>query len=442
MNRGSDEARFDRGGGVARSGGFTRSETDLERRCPRDGHPLRQRDVRGVEVDVCLECDGVFLDEGELESLSEGQGGVSKRAAREAATDFGGRVPHAYAAYRCPACRSDLLPRFYGHGRQRHELYLCRGCRGMWLDVRALRRLDISVAPAAVIAGAVDDPSDDLLESDWETIDTDRVPPPLPASVVPSTGVPASPDDTSTIGVSFPRSPREWFVALTGFPIDVGNPCTIFPWATWTLIVANVAVFCAQLLGNSTEAELVYRFGLDPNELRAGEWYRLLTSMFLHGDIFHLLGNLFFLYTFGDNLEERYGRLRYLFLYVVCGVVAGLLSAASAWVGDENTIRIGASGAISGILGTYLVTYPRTRILVGSLFFRFLPLVIRAPVWGFVVFWAGFNVLGWFAQRDAEFYAVDYVAHLGGFAVGLVGGAVLAALYRSERSEPHVALRP
>ena len=415
-----------------RDGEFLRAESLCSRRCPRDGHALRPRDLGGVEVDVCLDCDGVFLDEGELDVLRGGSGEVFGSRSRTESSSFVGRVPHAYAAYRCPACRGDLLPRFYGRGRQRHELYHCSGCRGLWLDLRALRRLGLSMAPESFgeksFRRALDagNPGDQYAG----TVDV-SVAPPLPASA----------GGGSTIRVGFPRGVREWFVALTGFPIDVGNPCTIFPFVTWTLIVLNVAVFCAQIVSEPTEAGLALRYGLEPEAVRAGEWHRLLTSMFLHGGIFHLLGNIFFLYTFGDNLEERYRPLRYVLLYVGCGVVAGLLSAGLAWAEDENTIRIGASGAISGLLGAYLVSFPRTRILVGSLFLRFLPLVVRAPVWGFVVFWAGFNVIGWFVQREAGFYAVDYAAHLAGFVAGLLGGVVLAALYRGEAADPHVASR-
>jgi len=384
------------------------------RRCPRDGQPLCARVVEGVEVDVCLECEGAWLDRGELDALTASRKpGAAAARVRDAGTSHGrpaagDGLPHAWATYPCPGCGGDLIPRFYRVERRRHEIRVCRRCEGLWLEVRELRRIGIDVTERAAT----------------------RV---RAAGEVAATSLPASEIETGRpMRVGFPGNAREWFVALTGLPLDVGNPCAVFPVITWLLILLNAVVFATPgLLGVSIDG-LVEGYGLEPNALRAGEGYRLLTSMFLHGGIVHLAGNLFFLYTFGDNLEERYGSLRFLVLYLLAGTLAGLLSVASALASDDNAIRIGASGAISGVLGAYLVTFPRARILVGTLVLRWLPLVFRAPAWGFVVVWAGFNLIGWYVEDRHAVQSVDHVAHLGGFVAGIVLGAALAGLRRAE----------
>jgi len=384
------------------------------RACPRDGNPLAARNSHGVEIDVCPECDGVWFDEGELETLSPGGG--DGRPLAESVLLAGLRetrniVPRAFAVRRCPACTGDLVPRYFRRGRSRFAVSLCTRCRGVWLDRAMMRRMSLRTddAPGARKESA-----------------TARS---APAAKAPTT---VSPHASGT-GLRFglPMRPREWFVALTGMPLDVGNPCRIFPAVTWALILANIAVFLLPGITGRNPGVFFSAYGLDSASLVRGEYYRLLSAMFLHGDFFHLAGNLFFLHTFGDNLEEEYGGLRYLLLYLVCGILAGLASCALATDASGDVIRVGASGAISGVLGTYLVTFPRTRILAGGLILRFIPLVIRWPVWAFLAFWVGLNVVGFVMQNRFEIYAVDYVAHLAGIVCGLVAGLLLVVSRRA-----------
>ena len=340
-----------------------------QRFCPADGHPLKLQMMEGVPVDVCHECDGVWLDPGEISEIAPGF----------RLTDL--RPPHPSplvlrAVMTCPACRKgSLIPVYYGRYRRRFELDVCNRCAGLWLELGLMRELgrrgnaESTTVPAA-------------------TYRADR----------PGTGV------------GLPGNPREWFPVLTGLPLEASNPCRIFPLVTW-------------LLGRPT-GWIFENFGVIPADVAQGEYYRFFTAMFLHANVWHLLANLFFLYTFGDNLEERYGALPYLTLYAICGVTGGLLSCL--WMPGEAP-RIGASGAISGLLGAYLIAFPRTRILMGIPFVRFLPIIFRVPVWVFLLVWLGTNVIGWLLQvkHGSSVYAVDYVAHLGGFAMGLVGGGGL-----------------
>ena len=376
------------------------------RLCPRDRHPLKVDSFHGVEVDRCLECDSVWLDRGEMAQIAPGfDRGELRQPARA--------LPRAYAVFRCPACRGDLLPRYYGSRRERVELDACINCGGLWLHVRDMRlmstRIERSAPESTVAAGG-----EVALTEDVQAIDDKAI-------------------------VSFPRQAREWFVALTGMPLDIANPVATVPYATWSLIALNVAVFLYQVLLVGDQDAFIRDYSLIPARAHEGDVFRYVTAMFLHANLFHLAGNLFFLYTFGDNIEDRYGALPYLLLYFSCGLVGGVFSSFLPISDSLDVPRLGASGAVSGVLGAYLVAYPRTRLLVGGLFFRFIPLVFHLPVWIFLLLWVVLNVVGWLVQQeillhqDLQVSVVDYVAHLGGFLTGLLAGG-LFAVWWSARS--------
>lgn len=356
------------------------------RRCPRDHHSLKMQSFRGVEVEFCLECDGVWLDRGELARIAP------QFDRRELRTPQQG-LPRAFAVLRCPACGGDLLPRYFGSRKERVEMDCCVRCGGLWLDVGDMRRMGGRTGPAGVEPAVLEAESDAAAQS----------------------------------FVGFPRRGREWFVALTGMPLDPSNPVSTVPYVTWSLIIVNVAVFLYQWLFARDTNTFLENYSLITTKAHEGELYRYLTAMFLHANFFHLAANLFYLYTFGDNIEDRYGGLPYLLFYFACGLTGGVLSSVLAHSESADVPRVGASGAISGVLAAYLIAFPRTRLLIGGLFFRFIPVIFRLPVWFVLLGWVGLNVLGWVDQQSRGYQAVDYMAHMGGFLAGLVGGALLAA---------------
>ena len=144
-------------------------------------------------------------------------------------------------------------------------------------------------------------------------------------------------------------------------------------------------------------------------------WLAAVTSMFLHGGWIHLLGNMLFLWIFGNNIEDRFGRLRYLGFYLVSGIVA---TAAHTLAAPSSLVPlVGASGAIAGVMGAYLVLYPRVRIR--TIIFLGIPLPLRIPAWAMLTFWFGSQ----FFVSPTE--GVAWMAHVGGFAFGaLVGVAI------------------
>jgi membrane associated rhomboid family serine protease len=163
-------------------------------------------------------------------------------------------------------------------------------------------------------------------------------------------------------------------------------------------------------------------------------WLTLVTSTFMHGGWAHLLGNMLFLYVFGDNVEAAFGSFVYLAFYLVTGVIASL---AHVLFNPESIIpSLGASGAISGVLAAYLLLFPRNRIRV-LVFFRFIPFTYTVPAIVMIGLWALFQLINGVASitPSEETSGVAYMAHVGGFVAGLVLAFLLRGLV--ERGRPY-----
>jgi membrane associated rhomboid family serine protease len=213
-------------------------------------------------------------------------------------------------------------------------------------------------------------------------------------------------------------------------PLRDDNPSELKPILSVSLIVMCVLVFLWQLAqGRQGGVEAVYSLGLIPavlfgfDELPADiasvpPTLTVLTSMFLHGGWLHLIGNMLYLWIFGDNVEDAMGHVRFIVFYVLCGVAAAL---AQAIPDPHSTVpMVGASGAISGVLGAYLLLYPHARVLV-ALPLGFFVHTFRLP--------AGLVLLFWFAMQfisnaltdpNAGGGGVAFRAHIGGFVAGMV----------------------
>ena len=195
-------------------------------------------------------------------------------------------------------------------------------------------------------------------------------------------------------------------------------PSRTRPGVTITLIVLNVLVFLLQSsLSESGEQAFVYTFGVVPAYF---SFFSVLTSMFVHGGLAHIAGNMLFLWIFGDNVEDRLGHLRFLFFYVLCGFLAAL---SQLILDPDSTIpMVGASGAIAGVMGAYLILYPHSRVLMlfpFPVFLFELPAVAFLGIWFFVQFLNGIGQLPIF-QQDQISGGVAFWAHVAGFAAGVV----------------------
>ena len=229
---------------------------------------------------------------------------------------------------------------------------------------------------------------------------------------------------------------------------DDNSDRRLVPWLNYTLIIGNILVFVF-LQGLGRNIDFTYAFSAVPAEIISGKdistrdrvvtdplngsrftvpglratpipvYFTILTSLFMHGGLAHILGNMLFLFIFGDNIEDRLGRARYLLFYLLCGVLASLAHVFSTVLTEGNQLvpSLGASGAISGVLGGYIVLFPRRRVRV--IVFRILT---QMPAFAAIGIWFVFQLLNGIGLFGAgsQLGGVAYAAHIGGFVAGVV----------------------
>jgi membrane associated rhomboid family serine protease len=196
------------------------------------------------------------------------------------------------------------------------------------------------------------------------------------------------------------------------------------PLVTVALIAVNSLVFLFQLsLDPHTRNDFLFLFGLVPERF---SWLNVLTSMFLHGGWMHLLGNMLFLWVFGDNVEDILGHWRFLLFYLLCGTAAALGQYAVS--PDSRVPMVGASGAIAGVMGAYLVKFPHSRIvMLGWFLFVF---TFELPAYVVLVYWfivQLFSGIGSIADAASQRGGVAFMAHASGF----LAGAALIHVFRT-----------
>ena len=211
-------------------------------------------------------------------------------------------------------------------------------------------------------------------------------------------------------------------------PLRDENPTRTFPFITVLIIVINCILFIVELGQGENIAVFIQSFGCTPYEISTGYdieplilfpvRFTVFTSMFLHGGWMHLVGNMLYLWIFGNNIEDRLGHLRFIVFYFLAGAIGSLVQIM---ISPLSTIpQIGASGAISGILGAYILLFPKAKVLTLVPLFYFIR-IIRLPAYFILGFWFvlqiinGFVSLSYTAQGGVAFFA-----HIGGFIAGLI----------------------
>ena len=336
----------------------------VRRVCARCSFPLQALSNGQVEIDHCGRCGGYFLDPGEGRALFGESADPAYWFGAGAARDVGpttmrcpgdGQVLHAYV----------LSGQTTAGAVDEVEVDFCQSCRGVWLDQGEGERLAALARDAA----------------------------------------PADADER-------PGKASYFFQLFTGMPIEAWNPVRRPPWIVRSLVVVLAAIFALQVFGPWPIAET---YSLRPSEfLRGHRYHTVLTHAFLHGGLFHLLGNLYFLYTFGDNIESDLGKRRFTAIYLTAAIVAGVAQVGLGPIGTSAIL--GASGAIAALIGTYWVLYPRVKLWVVWFFFRF-----RVATWLWIGLWLAFNLLGAYLGQGA----IAYWAHIGGFVVGVIAGIAM-----------------
>ena len=207
-------------------------------------------------------------------------------------------------------------------------------------------------------------------------------------------------------------------------PYKDDNPIHIVPFGTLLIIILNVLVFVMQLLSGEEGRRIVYSYGAIPHNIISLETTQpihpaltIFTSMFMHGGLFHLLLNMLYFWIFGNNIEERLGHVRFILFYLCCGIVAALSHALLS--PGSYVPMIGASGAVAGMLGAYILLFPMAKIHT-VVFLGFYVTVVKIPSLIVIGFWAIIQVVSSLLSQGPDSQGgIAFVAHVGGFVAGL-----------------------
>lgn len=213
-------------------------------------------------------------------------------------------------------------------------------------------------------------------------------------------------------------------------PISDINPRRKFPLITVILIVVNTIIFIYQSSIRNPNI-FIYKYALIPaNLFRVGgyEYLKLITSMFLHGNLLHLIGNMLYLWVFGDNIENNLGSFLFVIFYLLAGIIAGLTHALI--YASSNIPTIGASGAIAGVLGAYFYLYPNAKVLAFVPIFYFFT-IVPVPAYIFLGLWFILQLIPGFVYFGKMGSGVAFWAHIGGF----IGGIILIILFGKKQRQ-------
>lgn len=356
--------------------------------CPRCTYPLEhiQDPARGATLDHCRRCKGSFLEPGEAGKAFGDLIEPSTWLSHPNTIDLG---PSKLLS---PIDRKPMHAYVVASDSAAVEVDVCETSRGLWLDAEEGRKL-LKI----------------MLENQKKD--------------------PQTQPDTEEPGIL-----SYIFQLLTSFPLEVYNPVKRHPVALYSLFGLIVACFIGQtwyVYGEPAMAafSLYQHVGSVPSEIVHGSrLWGLLTYAFFHGGLMHIFGNLYFLYTFGDNVEDTLGSRRFLLIFFASSIAGALLHIA--FFPSSSIPLVGASGAISGLMGAYLILFPEVDVWLVLFFIRF-----RLNVTFYFLFWIGYQlVMAWITTTKTG-AGVAWLAHIGGFGVGVLLGFLM------KNASPAVRLR-
>jgi len=376
-------------------------------RCPKCGTELKKMFFKSVPVDYCSKCNGLLLPSNDLNVVVDDF--IATRdvpnARIELDKDVVGKYGISEVNAKCPRCAKKMAKLNYAYDSN-IIIDKCAECDVLWVDGGEMLKL------------AVFRKGNPILDRMGEAIAENR----------------GAALDARYESMSSARSP---YSAYGGFapriilPLKDDQKCDSTPYSVLFILSVNVIVFVLQSTLWGGGSETYFReFGLVPStafaSLKGG--CSFFTSMFLHGGLAHLFGNMLFLFIFGDNVEDRFGHVKFLFLYLFFGICAGLLHIAL----DPRSLlpAIGASGAISGVMGAYFILYPAAKVktyIYGA--------IVDVPAFAYLGGWLLLQLV--FAYLDSENMGggTAWFAHIGGFAAGALVGAALRYLENEDDSK-------
>lgn len=360
--------------------------------CPRCTYPLTQLTHQGNELDHCYRCGGSFLAPGHVE------GAFGQYADPHAWKQLDSTTHLGTSWLLCAKGHGNMDAYMVSWAGDSVEVDVCNECGGLWLDANEGTKL-YRIARAATNEQNMSG-SESL---SFDQLDAEHQEPGVGSYI---------------------------FQLLTGFPIEVWNPVRKRAVVVLSLLAILTVIFGLEfLLTNGfrlTEAKAFFRaWGVVPLSISEGSGYHgLFSHMFLHAGLLHLLGNLYFLYIFGDNVEDRLGRTKFIILYLFAGLVGAGLHILVTQSSDMP--MVGASGAIAGLMGAYLVLFPKVQVWVVILFIRF-----KLAIGWYFLLWVGLQFLIPLLSRSP---GIAWAAHVGGFAAGIAVGFALRNTGQKQRT--------
>jgi len=370
-------------------------------KCPVDGTDLDKVVFQGIEVDVCQKCGGVWFDRSELDDVMREAMAQPQSVARLDPKAGATIKPTPHREITCPRCQKTMIPEVFGKVSN-IELDRCPQCRGQWADGGEL---------SALVEYMHDPGESQRMQKLGEAI---------AQTVKQRQGL----KDMAELG----RHSRQrvlmgsLFLPKIILPLGTSVGVSRFPLVTVGLVLLNILIFVLQTTSGNMENTFM-AFGLVPARIVEGKnVWGIFTHMFLHGGVLHLLGNMFFMWIFARAVEDTFGRGKFLGTYLLLGLIAGLVFFLVHLGGKIPAV--GASGAISGIMGAFLVLYPSSTIPTFVI-----QTVLHIPTWLYLGVWIGFQLLAFLIVSSAGACSgVALSAHIGGF----FAGVILARFYKKK----------
>jgi len=361
--------------------------------CPGCATKLYPMNLGGIEVDTCPKCAGIWFDRGELGKAV----GLSIAAAENLPNSKKAKMSRRI----CPTCRRPLMERELGRssGIMVDE---CRTCSGTWLDKGEMARIEKLAQKRRRELG---------LSGRTQA----------QKKAIKDKGKGTVMFEDNSLGAAV-------FQLFLGLPAESNVPQKLFSPMVTLLIAANVIVYVLMHMSGSYD-ELIGSLGVVPRDIMAGRnLHTLITSMFTHGGFFHIFGNMYFLWITGDNVEERCGWWKFIVFYLIAGLMADFLHIA---IHPDSAIpSVGASGAISGLMGAYMVLFPTNKFIIRR-FIYWRPVSFEIPA----LFYFGFWILMQFFYAWLAVPGIGWFAHIGGFVTGVIFGFLIRAFFKPAENE-------
>jgi membrane associated rhomboid family serine protease/Zn-finger nucleic acid-binding protein len=376
-------------------------------KCPSCSGRLREVKSKTALVDICLDCKGIWFDSGEFVDFARSLTENPKLSPTETRL-FEPRKVHTLEKVKeqtkaCPRCNL-AMKRFNYSYDSNVFLDKCPNCQGIWTDGGEMRQ---------VARYLKDDPRVKAIGKDLADHKRNM-------QELQSWG-----GFGRTMGM--PVSPYILYMPKIILPLSDENPRERFPVLTISIITVCIAAFMSQAYFVSDLKPFFNSYGLVPKNFFS---IGLITSIFLHAGIIHLIGNMLFLWIFGDNVEDRFSRLGFIIFYLSSGFTASVLHTLFHL--NSSVPAIGASGAVSGIMGAYLIFYPEAEVKI-----LFIYKIIRVPAFLYLLIWFVFQLFFALMTYTSDAASgVAWFAHIGGFVFGcLVAYFKKRSLQAAEESD-------